>query len=140
MFTERVLQMRRDHPIFRRRRWFQGRPIHGEELLDIAWFKPDGGQMTEDDWSNGYAKSLSVFLNGAQLSAPDQRGQHVTDDSFFLMFNAHHEPIEFVVPRGEYGARWIRVLDTVESLPRFYRAGQRVPVADRSLCVLRRVE
>ncbi len=140
MFTERVLQMRRDHPIFRRRRWFQGRPIHGEELLDIAWFKPDGGQMTEDDWSNGYAKSLSVFLNGAQLSAPDQRGQHVTDDSFFLMFNAHHEPIEFVVPRGEYGARWIRVLDTVESLPRFYRAGQRVPVVDRSLCVLRRVE
>jgi isoamylase len=140
MFTERVLQMRRDHPIFRRRRWFQGRPIHGEELLDIAWFKPDGGQMTDDDWSNGYAKSLSVFLNGEQLSAPDQRGQHVADDSFFLMFNAHHEPIEFVVPRGEYGARWIRVLDTVESLPRFYRAGQKVPVADRSLCVLRRVE
>jgi isoamylase len=140
MFTERVLQMRRDHPIFRRRRWFQGRPIHGEELLDIAWFKPDGGQMTDDDWSNGYAKSLSVFLNGEQLSAPDQRGQHVADDSFFLMFNAHHEPIEFVVPRGEYGARWIRILDTVESLPRFYRAGQKVPVADRSLCVLRRVE
>jgi isoamylase len=140
MFTERALQLRRDHPIFRRRRWFQGRDIHGEQLLDIAWFKPDGGQMTGDDWSNGYAKSLAVFLNGDQISAPDPRGQHVVDDSFFLMFNAHHEPIDFVLPRGEFGARWIRVLDTVESLPRFYRAGQKVPVADRSLCLLRRVE
>ena len=140
MFTERALQMRRDHPVFRRRRWFQGRDIHGEQLLDIAWFKPDGGQMTGDDWSNGYAKSLAVFLNGDQISAPDPRGQHVIDDSFFLMFNAHHEPIDFLLPRGEFGARWIRVLDTVESLPRFYRAGQKVPVADRSLCLLRRVE
>jgi len=140
LFTERALQLRREHPVFRRRRWFQGRDIHGQELLDIAWFKPDGGQMSMDDWTNGFAKSLAVFLNGDLIAAPDPRGQHVVDDSFFLMFNAHHEPIEFVVPRGEYGARWIRVLDTVESLPRFYRAGQRVPVADRSLCLLRRVE
>ena len=140
MFTERALQLRREHPVFRRRRWFQGRDIHGEQLLDIAWFKPDGGQMTGDDWSNGYAKSLAVFLNGDQISAPDPRGQHVFDDSFFLMFNAHHEPIDFLLPRGEFGARWIRILDTVESLPRFYRAGQKVPVADRSLCLLRRVE
>jgi len=140
MYTERALQLRREHPVFRRRRWFQGRDIHGEQLLDIAWFKPDGGQMTGDDWSNGDAKSLAVFLNGDQISAPDPRGQHVVDDSFFLMFNAHHEPIDFLLPRGEFGARWIRVLDTVESLPRFYRAGQKVPVGDRSLCLLRRVE
>jgi glycogen operon protein len=140
LFMERTLQLRREHPVFRRRRWFQGRDIHGEQLRDIAWFKPDGGQMTQDDWTNGFAKSLAVFLNGDQISAPDPRGRHVTDDSFFLMFNAHHEPIDFVLPRGEFGARWIRVLDTVESLPRFYRAGQKVPVADRSLCLLRRVE
>ena len=140
LFTERALQLRREHPIFRRRRWFQGRDIHGEQLLDIVWFKPDGGQMTMDDWTNGFAKSLAVFLNGDQISSPDQRGQHVMDDSFFLMFNAHHEPLEFMLPRGEFGARWIRILDTVESLPRFYRAGQKVPVADRSLCLLRRVE
>ncbi|HEX6349984.1 MAG TPA: glycogen debranching enzyme, partial [Candidatus Dormibacteraeota bacterium] len=139
LFTERALQLRREHPVFRRRRWFQGRDIHGEQP-DIAWFKPDGGQMTMDDWTNGFAKSLAVFLNGDLIASPDQRGQHVVDDSFFLMFNAHHEPLEFVLPRGEFGARWIRILDTVESLPRFYRAGQKVPVADRSLCLLRRVE
>ncbi len=140
LFTERLLQIRRSHPVFRRRGWFYGRPIHGSQLTDIAWFKPDGEQMSEEDWANGYAKSLAVFLNGQEITSPDARGERITDDSFYLMFNAHHEPIEFHLPRRAFGARWFRLVDTQDSLPRFYRAGARVPVADRSLCLLRRME
>jgi glycogen operon protein len=140
LFTERLLELRHDHPVFRRRGWFQGRPIHGSELTDIAWFKPDGGQMGEDDWTAGFARSLAVFLNGDEIPSPDPRGQRVSDDSFFLLFNAHDQPIEFQLPGRAFGQRWFRALDTQDSLPRFYRASAKVPVADRSLVLLRRVE
>src|SRR5438270_212225 len=99
-FVERLVAFRREHPAFRRRRWFQGRPIHGEELTDIAWFRPDGHYMRDGDWHNGYAKSLGVFLNGEEIAAPDPRGRRVRDDSFFILFNAHFEPIRFTLPRG----------------------------------------
>jgi isoamylase len=137
-FVERLVAFRREHPAFRRRRWFQGRPILGEGLTDIAWFRPDGNQMTEHDWRNGYAKSLAVFLNGEEIASPDPRGRRVRDDSFFILFNAHFEPIRFTLPRGGYGQRWSRTLDTADPLPRFYRAGGQVPVSERSLVVLKR--
>ncbi len=139
-FVARLIRLRRDHPVFRRRRWFQGRQIRGEELTDIAWFKPDGGQMTEQDWWNGYARSLAVFLNGEEIASPDPRGRRLRDDSFFLLFNAHDQPLRFTLPRGQYGRRWMRILDTADPLPRFYRAGGQVPVAARSLALLRKVE
>jgi isoamylase len=139
-FVARLIQLRRDHPVFRRRRWFQGREIHGEELTDVAWFKPDGGQMTLQDWQNGFARSLAVFLNGEEIASPDHRGRRVSDDSFFVLFNAHDQALRFTLPRGQYGRRWMRVLDTADPLPRFYRAGGHVPVVERSLVLLRRVE
>ncbi|MBO0686401.1 MAG: glycogen debranching enzyme, partial [Candidatus Dormibacteraeota bacterium] len=138
-FVERLVAFRKEHPAFRRRRWFQGRPIRGEELTDIAWFRPDGNQMADNDWGNGYAKSLAVFLNGEGIAPPDPQGRRVRDDSFFILFNAHHEPMRFTLPRGPYGQRWSRVLDTGDHLPRFYRAGAQVPVQDRSLAVLKKV-
>jgi glycogen operon protein len=139
-FVGRLIRLRRDHPVFRRRRWFQGRSIRGEELTDIAWFKPDGGQMNEEDWRNGYARSLAVFLNGEDIGAPDPRGRRPRDDSFFLLFNADDQPMRFTLPRGPYGRRWMRILDTADPLPRFYRAAGQVPVAARSLALLRKVE
>jgi isoamylase len=139
-FVARLIRLRRDHPVFRRRRWFQGRSIRGEQLTDIAWFKPDGGQMTDEDWRNGYARSLAVFLNGEDLGAPDPRGRRPRDDSFFLLLNAHDQPLRFTLPRGPYGRRWMRILDTADPLPRFYRAAGQVPVAARSLALLRKVE
>ena len=139
-FVAVLVQLRRSHPVFRRRRWFLGRPIHGEELTDVAWFKPDGGQMTEEDWQNGFARSLAVFLNGEEIASPDARGRRVRDDSFFLLFNAHDQQLRFTLPRGLYGRRWKRVLDTADPLPRFYRAGGHVPVVEHSLVLLRRVE
>jgi isoamylase len=139
-FVTRLIRLRRDHPVFRRRRFFQGRPIQDEALTDITWFKPDGGVMRSDDWRNGYARSLGVFLNGEEIAAPDVHGRQVRDDSFFVLFNAHDQPLRFTLPRGPFGRRWMRILDTADPLPRFYRAGGQVPVAGRSLALLRKVE
>jgi isoamylase len=139
-FSERLLALRRHHPLFRRRRWFQGRSIRGEAMADIAWFKPDGGVMSDRDWSNGYARSLGIFLNGDDIASIGPRGQRERDDSFYLLFNAYFEPLEFVLPAQQFGRRWLRVLDTADPVPRYYPAGARVRVDGRSLCVLRRVE
>ncbi len=111
-FTCRLTELRRDHPVFRRRKWFQGRPIMGEKADDIEWFTPDGNTMTEDDWQVNYARSIGVFLNGDAISALGTRGQRVLDDSFYAAFNAYEEPLDFVLPDASYAENWIVVLDT----------------------------
>ncbi|OBF87280.1 glycogen debranching enzyme GlgX [Mycobacterium sp. 852002-51163_SCH5372311] len=114
-FTATVSALRANHPVFRRRRFFSGKPVgrRGQDgLPDIAWFAPDGTEMAEEDWGTGFAKSVAVFLNGHGILDRDPRGQRVLDDSFLLCFNAHNEPIEFTVPPTEFGARWRAVVDT----------------------------
>ncbi|MFA9431751.1 glycogen debranching protein GlgX, partial [Egicoccus sp. AB-alg2] len=86
-FTRGLIGLRAEHPIFRRRRWFQGRPLRGEEIDDIAWLRPDGTEMDDEDWDASYAKSLQVFLNGRGIASPDPRGQQIVDDSFLVLFN-----------------------------------------------------
>ena len=95
-FCADLVAFRHQHPVFWRRRFFEGEPIFGGELSDIAWFRPDGAEMTDDDWQAGFAKSLGVFLNGDALPDPDPRGRRLRDDSFLLLFNAHHEDVTFV--------------------------------------------
>jgi glycogen operon protein len=145
-FTRGVMKLRKDHPIFRRRRWFQGRHLHGSDVKDLAWFKPDGFEMSEEDWTVGFAKSLAVFLNGRAIARPDFRGDPVTDDSFFVIFNAHHEAMEFTLPPEKFGARWWRVLDTSMAESPELRRGRRseglepgstVSVEGRSILLLR---
>jgi len=138
-FCSKLIGFRKAHPVFRRRRWFAGREIQAEETRDIAWFRPDGGRMSAEDWNVGFARSLAVYLNGDEIASPDDRGRKVTDDSFFVLFNAHFEPIRFTLPRG-FGQSWMRVLDTADPLVRSYRAGGQVPVQERSLAVLMRVD
>ncbi|MDQ1485213.1 MAG: isoamylase [Actinomycetota bacterium] len=143
-FTRMLTQLRRDHPVFRRRRFFEGKPAHvaGEELRDIAWFTPAGTEMTESDWETGYAKSLGVFLNGEAIGYPDQRGQPVVDDSFLLIFNAADTGIDFTMPTSEYGERWEVVVDTSTPLDverPSVKAESAVPVDSRSVLVFRRV-
>ena len=92
VFTQKLIRYRKDHPALRRRRWFQGRPIHGSEVKDIAWFTMDGKQMAEEDWGHGYAKSLGIFLNGETIPNPNPRGEPVIDANFYFIFNAHYEP------------------------------------------------
>ncbi len=114
-FTRTVSELRANHPVFRRRRFFSGKPVgrRGEAgLPDIAWFTPDGDEMTGDDWGAGFAKSVAVFLNGHGIPDRDARGQAVVDDSFLLFFNAHHEPLEFTTPPAEFGKGWTVLINT----------------------------
>jgi glycogen operon protein len=144
-FAARLIALRREHPIFHRRRWFQGKAIHGEGVRDLGWFRPDGELMSDEDWRHGSAKSLGVFLNGDAMESRDERGEPITDDSFYVLFNAHHEPIPFRLPaRPEWGQRWRKVLDTAEALlgesEETVEAGSEVAVGGRTVVVLEKVE
>jgi glycogen operon protein len=117
-FTAGLATLRREHPVFRRRRFFAGRPIRrGAELRDIAWFTPSGEEMTEQDWGEYFGRCLTVFLNGEGIPDLDPRGQRVTDSSFLLCFNAHDEDIEVQLPGNGYGQEWTVVLDTATGTP-----------------------
>ena len=144
-FVARAIEFRREHAVFQRRRWFLGRAVHGAEADDIGWFKPDGAQMTDDDWNNGFARSLSVYLNGEALPDPDQRGERIVDDSFYILFNAHYELIAFTLPACTWGERWRKVIDTSDPVPdlrnqKELRAGQQLDVQAHSVIVLRRAD
>ncbi len=134
-FTRWIIAFRREHPVFRRRRFFQGRPIRG--TLDIGWFKPDGRSMTDDDWDVGYARSLGVFLNGRAIQGHDEQGRPITDDSFILLFNAHTEGVRWTIPT-EYAAGWRLVLDTRRRHPELEPrlVDGRITTSARSIAVL----
>ncbi|MFI0820686.1 glycogen debranching protein GlgX [Streptomyces sp. NPDC021098] len=144
-FTRSLIWLRRDHPVFRRRRFFHGRPVEGthDELSDIAWFTHEGEEMRQRDWQAAHAKSLAVFLNGNAISEPGVRGERITDDSFLLLFNAHHEPLDFVVP-VDHGKQWQVIVDTAvpegvePGSGQKVAAGDRLTLVDRSLTVLQR--
>jgi isoamylase len=111
-FTQKLIKLRKDHPVFRRRKWFQGIPIKGKGLEDIAWFLPEGDEMTEENWNHGFAKSLAIFLNGRGLHHVGPKGEPIIDDNIYLVFNAHHEPLEYILPSKISTKQWIKVLDT----------------------------
>jgi isoamylase len=139
-FTISLLQLRRDHPVFHRKHWFMGRKIRGSEISDIAWFKPDGEQMTDEDWEGGFAKSLGVFLNGLALNTLGPQGERVIDDGFYVLFNAHFGPIDFTLPEGEGGGDWIELIDTRRATIEegaHHQPGTNVRAEGRSLLLLR---
>ncbi len=145
-FTATLSKLRREHPIFHRRRYFQGRPISGSGGLDdIVWLTPSGEAMSSEDWEAGWAQSLGVFLNGQGIPDPDARGQRITDDSFLLFFNAHYEPITFTLPGEEYGESWEWAIDTARPMASqvsdddSLKAGSELALEARSLVVLRRL-
>ena len=142
-FTSKVIMLRRDHPTFRRRRFFSGDADHGGESTfgDIEWFTPDGNQMTDLDWRNGLARSVGVFLNGDAIHAPDPQGRKVQDDHFLMLFNASSDNEIFTVPTLVPDAEWTVVLDTASSgnlaTERTVSAGYEFTVPSRSIAVLR---
>jgi isoamylase len=111
-FTRKLIHIRKEHPIFRRRRWFQGQPVKGKGLEDIAWFLPEGIEMEEENWNHDFARSLGVFLNGLGLHSVGPQGEKITDDSFYVIFNAHHEALEYKLPEKIYSKKWKIILDT----------------------------
>ncbi|MEU6281895.1 glycogen debranching protein GlgX [Streptomyces sp. NPDC047028] len=144
-FVRAMVWLRRDHPVLRRRRFFHGRPVEGthDDLSDIAWFTPEGEEMTQRDWESAPASALAVFLNGNAISEPGSRGERIADDSFLLMFNASPQELDFVVP-ADHGRQWQVVVDTArpEGVPPGagpkVAAGERLTLVDRSLTVLQR--
>ncbi|HEU5085154.1 MAG TPA: glycogen debranching protein GlgX [Acidimicrobiales bacterium] len=139
VFTRRLVQLRRDHPVFRRRRWFQGRPIHGSDVLDIGWLKPDGTAMTHDDWNSGLADAIGIFLNGQAMPSVDRRGEPVVDDSFLLLFNPTPEPIDWILPGEPLGERWVAELSSDDLLSTELVRERTLEVCARSATVLRRI-
>ncbi|MCX8562811.1 glycogen debranching protein GlgX [Mycolicibacterium mucogenicum] len=118
-FVGGVAAIRTAHPIFRRRRFFTGRPVRArgsQDVPDVAFFTPSASEMTDDDWNTAFGKSVAVYLNGHGIPDLDERGQRVVDDSFVLCFNAHHEAIEFTLPPEQFGSGWQLVLDTASGL------------------------
>ncbi|MDG4668417.1 glycogen debranching protein GlgX [Mycobacterium sp. 236(2023)] len=143
-FTRSVSKLRADHPVFRRRRFFSGKPLgrRGQAgLPDISWFTPEGAEMTGEDWGSGFAKSVAVYLNGHGIPDMDSRGQRVVDDSFVLCFNAHYEPIDFTLPPKEFGSAWQPVIYTVDGAviegSRPLPAEAKLSVEARAVMVLR---
>jgi glycogen operon protein len=144
-FTARVIGLRDAEPVFRRRGWFQGRPIRGGEPTDVAWLRADGVPMRDEDWQTGFVKSLGMFLNGEAIPTPGPRGERIVGASFLALFNAHHEALSFRLPGEAFGAGWQLAIDTAardggvaggDVLP----AGGERKVEARSLVVLRRIE
>jgi len=142
-FTADMIHFRREHPVFRRPKFFQGRPIRGLETKDIMWLDASGKEMTDEEWSNGLARSIGVLLCGQTMDVYDERGNPVTDDTFVLFFNAHHEGVKFRLPRMRNSrAGWEMLINTEQEggfLPEKSRHGatEEIIVGGRSIIVLR---
>jgi isoamylase len=141
-FTAVVNKIRHDHPIFRRSRFFDGRPVRrgeGEKLPDIVWLNTDGREMLPEDWGSGFGRSIGVFYNGHGIQEQDSRGRRITDDSFLLAFNAHDDNVDFQLPAEEYSPFWDVLVDTADQADTEHpvKAGSVLQLAAKSLVVLR---
>jgi glycogen operon protein len=139
-FVQRLAQIRKNHPVLRRRRFFQGQAIKGASAKDILWLNPEASEMTEDEWSSAHARTLGMLLNGEGIEELDQRGNRVIDDTFLILMNAHHEAVPFVLPQVASGTRWQVQLDTARdgglNPQGRYPAGVVYPLEGLSLAVL----
>ena len=140
-FTQRLLVLRREHPVFRRRQFLAGGASDGSGLPDVWWFRADGRRMTKRDWNE--MRTVGMFLNGQEIAAPGPHGERIVDDSFLLLFNAHHEDVSFMLPTRRFGATWELVLTTADPLTPegllVAPARTEVPVIARSVMLLKRV-
>jgi len=145
-FVQRLIAFRARHRVFRRRRFFTGRPVRrvkGTVIPDLEWFTPAGREMTEDDWDNDLGRAVMLFINGEGIRERGPRGESVVDDSFVVCYNAYHDWLEFVLPPVEFGEKWELVFDTGEfpgpaEGERIIAGGTTLWVRDRSFIVLQR--
>ena len=138
-FVRALSNLRREHPVFRRRRFFRGQPAGHPELPDIVWFTPSGSEMGNQEWSTPRAHAMAVFLNGDALTEPGPRGERLRDDSFLLLFNPSPDTVSFMMPEPSYGSAWEIVVDTAMGQRKDkVRAGQPIQLEPHSLCFLRR--
>jgi isoamylase len=140
-YVRRLIEIRRAHPSFRRRNFFQRRPIRGAAVKDITWLSPGGNEMNDEEWSKSFARCIGMFLAGSALAEDDDRGVPLKDDDFMLLLNAHHEQIEFVIPISPSPGAWHVLIDTSRADggagdQRTFSAGGRFPLQGRSLALL----
>jgi isoamylase len=138
-FTAMLVSFRKAHPIFSRKHWFMGRPIRAKGLADIGWFLPDGTEMTDDHWKKDFAKSLGIFLYGGGLHSVNSRNEPLTDDSFYLLFNAHSDSVEYKIPEKKYGVSWKKIVNTENPAngdKTDYKPGETIIVGSRTIVVL----
>src|SRR5262249_26420175 len=126
-FCRRLIRLRLSEPVFHRRRFFQGRRIHGSAVKDLSWFRPDGQEIAEEEWNNGFARCLGLRLAGDAIEEVDEKGRPIVGDTYLMLLNAHHELVPFTLPAHHARVRWTLVFDTRESggssRPATYRAG-----------------
>jgi len=140
-FTRKLIELRKKHPLFCRRRWFKGQRIKGVGLHDIAWFDVNGNEMNEENWNHGFAKSLALYMNGKGIHAVGDLGEKVVDDDFYIIFNAYHDSLKFKLPGKRFGLTWIKILDTCTAIAdeetQTYKANEVVEVPGRSVILLK---
>ncbi|MFN8534858.1 MAG: glycogen debranching protein GlgX [Dehalococcoidia bacterium] len=136
-FTRRLVEIRRRHPSFHRRKFFQGRSIRGSDIKDITWLRADGGEMTDEEWEAGATRTLGLRLAGDALDEVDDEGDPVRDDTFLLLLNADHEAVHFVLPNGQASPVWEVEVDTArpDDQPGAIAGGDAYELAGRSLAL-----
>jgi glycogen operon protein len=140
-FTRRLVRLRLDQPVLQRRRFFSGRQLWDSEVKDLAWFRPDGVEMTEEDWRQPFARSVAFLLGGDSIAGPDEQGQRILGDTLLVLMNAWHEAVTYVLPEIEWGREWEILLDTAgasDAKRDLVAARGSVRVEARSLVVLSR--
>jgi len=140
-FTQKLIQMRRDHPSLHRQKFYQGRAIRGTEEKDIVWLRPDGQEMSDEEWGLGWVRCLGMILNGETIGEVDESGEPIKDDTFLILLNCHHEAIQFFVPKPPGSEKWEVVVDTnnpqLEPDSRFSETGTAIDLVPLSLVVCR---
>jgi glycogen operon protein len=137
-FVHDVIRLQRTQPVFQRRKFFQGRAIHGEDIQDLTWFEPSGEEMSEETWKAGYVRCLGVQLTGDLIGDVDERGEPIAGDTILLLMNAHYEAIPFLLPALQEGQQWEHLLDTADQGDaQEYTGGQPYTLHGRSMAVLR---
>jgi glycogen operon protein len=138
-FTRRLIRIWKDHPVLRRRKFFQGRRIRGADVSDIAWLDPSGREMTDETWGSPDVRCLGVRLNGDAIDEVDERGRRIIGDTLLLILNGGQLPKPFTLPATGPDERWETLIDTADpwAPPRRIRAGGRYEVLPRSIAVLK---
>jgi glycogen operon protein len=141
-FSRYLMRFRDEHPVLRRRHFFQGRRIRGSEVKDLAWFRPDGKEMSDEDWNNSETRCFALRLAGDAIEELDDRGNRIADDTLLILLNAHYETVSFTLPAHRRKLRWEVVLDSYDpnldrKKRRLMRGGEIYDLKDRSLVVLR---
>ena len=139
-FVQRMINLRKRHPLFRRKRFFQGRPIKGANVKDVLWLNPVGNEISEDEWRDGSLHCLGMFLSGQGLDETDERGRKLGDENFLVLLNAYHEDVQFALPSFRPGTRWTAWMDTSREAGlrsvETYDGGAPYPLQARSMVVL----